>query len=209
MKAVKKPLIELTGKSFRYTFKDRRKLFSLILVLLLPFVGQIWRAIPENIEFVQYGHLYIFIYTFVTHFSFFLIAIAWFLTIHRRDFALQILAMAAICYGIFVTFDTLPITNHTPLWLDILTSLVIFIFVCAYIYYIYKNYVNRSIDYKVLHDGIVHDLHHERFLNEISRIEGLMDMAEMEEPYKSICQKEIAKLKESVAYIAEKYSDLK
>ena len=60
-----------------------------------------------------------------------------------------------------------------------------------------------------MHDGLVYDLHHQRFLGSINRIAGLVEMAEMEEPYKHLCAEEIKELKESIAYIAEKYESLK
>ncbi|MFP4092511.1 MAG: hypothetical protein ACLFT3_19530, partial [Cyclobacteriaceae bacterium] len=85
----------------------------------------------------------------------------------------------------------------------------VFICVCIYLFYIHRNYLNRITDYKVLHDGIVHDLHHQRFLGEISRLEGLIEIAEMDDAYRQMCKREISKLKESVSYIAEKYNDLK
>ena len=165
--------------------------------------------VPENIDFPYYGSLQTFLWAFSVNFMILLLSVAWFLTIHRRDFALQIIALAATSYGIFMTYDTLPFTQHTPLWLDISATFCIFMGVTIYLYYIHKNYLQRATDYKVLHDGIVNDLHHQRFLSDISRIEGLIELAEMEEPYRSLSKKEIAKLKESVTYIAEKYSELK
>lgn len=210
MKTLGKPIIENTRKSFRYTFRDRRKLVSLLIVLFIPVLDSVWRWVPEGVPFFYYHDLSVFIYHLGTNLLLVAVAIAWFLTIHRRDFALQIIALVALFYGIFKTYDTLPlISEQTPLWLDLLASFLIFLFISFYLYYIHKNYVNRKVDYKVLHDGIVHDLHHERFLSEISRIEGLVDIGDMEEPYKSMCRKEISKLKGSVAYIADKYTELK
>lgn len=205
MKLVEKDQLELLSKTFRYTFKDRRKSVSLVLVLLLPFVVFAWRFIPEGISFYYYGDLRIFVWTFGINFSLVLLASAWFLSTPRRDFATQIIVIAGLFFGIFTTWDTIPFEEEPPLWVDILISIVLFIVVCTYLYYVYRNYINKSIDYKQLHDGIVNDLHHERFLNSISRVEGLMQVAEMEEPYKSMCADEIADLKESVAYVADKY----
>ncbi len=203
------PLIDLTAKSIQFTFRDRRKLVSLIIIILLPIAGKFWESVPDHIEFPHYGSLRIFLWAFSVNFVIVLISVAWFLTIHRKDFALQIIALAAIFYGIFMTYDTLPFTQRTPVWLDIGTTICIFLGIAIYLYYIHRNYLQRATDYKVLHDGIVNDLHHQRFLSDISRIEGLIEIAEMEEPYRSMSKKEIAKLKESVTYIAEKYSDLK
>lgn len=203
------PLIELTTKSIQFTFKDGRKLASLVIVILLPIVGRFWEFVPDHIEFPHYGKLSVFFWAFSVNFVNVLVSVAWFLTIHRRDFALQIIALAAMFYGIFMTYDTLPFTQNTPTWLDISATFCVFMGVAIYLYYIHRNYLQRATDYKVLHDGIVHDLHHQRFLSDISRIEGLIEIAEMEEPYRSMSKKEIAKLKESVTYIAEKYSELK
>ena len=46
------------------------------------------------------------------------------------------------------------------------------------------------------------------FLGSINRIAGLLEIAEMDEPYKCLCTEEINELKESIAYIAEKYESL-
>lgn len=203
------PFLELTTKGIQFTFRDGRKLASLLIIILLPFIGKLWAIVPENIEFPYYGYLHLFLYPFSINFICVLISVAWFLTIHRRDFALQIIALAAIFYSVFMTYDTLPFTQSTPLWIDLSAIVCIFIGVAAYLFYIHRNYLHRAADYKVLHDGIVHDLHHQRFLSDISRIEGLIEIADMDEPYRSMCKKEIAKLKQSVTYIAEKYSELK
>ncbi|MEM9671265.1 MAG: hypothetical protein ACFB15_30605 [Cyclobacteriaceae bacterium] len=133
---------------------------------------------------------------------------AWFLSTPRRDFATQIIVLAALFLGVFITLNILPFSVESPWWVDVLISLALFAIVSIYLFYVYRNYIDRNVDYKQLHDGIVHDLHHQRFLNSISRIEGLMKVAEMEEPYKSMCTDEIAELKESVSYVADKYKAL-
>lgn len=208
-KIIQSPLIELTAKGVQFTFRDGRKLASLIIVILLPFIGKLWEMVPQNIEFPYYDYFHLFLYPFSINFICVLISVAWFLTIHRKDFALQIIALASIFYSVFMTYDTLPFTQKTPLWIDLSAIFCIFNGVAIYLFYIHRNYLGRISDYKVLHDGIVHDLHHQRFLSDISRIEGLIEIAEMEEPYRSMCRKEISKLKESVTYIADKYSELK
>ncbi len=209
MKILEKKQVESTLKTFRYTLRDRRKLVSLIIVLMLPLVLFSWRFIPRDIEFPFYDQLYVFIWTFGLNFALVMLSSAWFLSTPRRDFATQIIVLASLLFGIFLTWNTLPLTEaEPPWWIDVLISLALFAVVSAYLYYVYNNYVNKTIDYKQLHDGIVHDLHHQRFLNSISRVQGLINIAEMEEPYKSMCADEIAELKESVAYIAEKYEEL-
>ncbi|MEM6846018.1 MAG: hypothetical protein AAF632_27655 [Bacteroidota bacterium] len=181
---------------------------SLIIVSMLPLVLFSWRFIPREVEFPFYDQLYVFVWTFGLNFALVILPTAWFLSTPRRDFATQLIVLAALFFGIFLTFNTLPFAQESPWWVDTLISLALFVVVSAYLHYVYNNYINKTIDYKQLHDGIVHDLHHQRFLNSISRVEGLMKVAEMEEPYKSMCEDEIAELKESVSYIAEKYKAL-
>nr|WKN36739.1 hypothetical protein K4G66_30710 [Tunicatimonas sp. TK19036] len=208
MKLVDKEQFSLLSKTFRYTLKDRRKSISLIMVMLLPLVVFAWRFVPNNGPFFFYNNLSVFVYTFGVNFAIVLMASAWFLSTPRRDFATQIIVTIGLFFGIFTTWDTLPFEDAPPMWVDMVISFILFAVVCIYLYYVYRNYINKTIDYKQLHDGIVHDLHHQRFLNSISRIEGLMSVAEMEEPYKSMCEDEITELKESVAYVADKYKEL-
>jgi len=208
MKIIDKQQIESIGKTFRYTLKDRRKLISLLIVLALPLVLFMWRFIPEGVEFPFYEELHVFIWTFNLYFAQVMLSAAWFLSTPRRDFATQIIVLAALFFSVFLTWNALPIFDESPWWLDVLISLVLFAVVSIYLFYVYRNYINRNVDYKQLHDGIVHDLHHQRFLNSISRVEGLMKVAEMEEPYKSMCEDEIAELKQSVVYVADKYKEL-
>ena len=138
-----------------------------------------------------------------------MVAIAWFLILPRRDFALQIFALAAVFYGLFITLDTLPFTDGTPVWLDILISVIPFLIICVYLYYVHRNFIHQKIDHKQLYEGLLHDLHHQRLLNTVSRVEGIINIAEIEEPYRSMCCEEIQKMKEGVSFLSEKYSDLK
>ncbi|WKN44078.1 hypothetical protein [Tunicatimonas pelagia] len=208
MKLLKKRQVRDLGKTFHYTLKDRRKLVGFMIIMSLPVVLFSWRLIPREITFPYYGYLYVFIFTFCLNFAIVMLSVAWFLSTPRRDFATQIIVLAALLFGVFLTWNSLPFYDEVPIWVDIVVSLFLFSVLSIYLYYVYRNYINKNIDYKQLHDGIVHDLHHERFLNSISRVEGLMNIAEMEEPYKSMCEEEIAELRESVSYIAEKYKAL-
>lgn len=200
--------IDSLSKTFRYTLKDRRKFISLVIVLTLPFVIFSWRFVPEGISIYFYEDLSLFVWTFSVHFTIVMLSTAWFLSTPRRDFATQIIVLAALFFGIYLTWDTIPFYDQPPIWVDIIVSIIVFLIVSVYLYYVYRNYISRNIDYKQLHDGIVHDLHHQKFLNSISRIEGLMKVADIEEPYKSMCEDEIADLKESVVYVADKYKTL-
>ena len=118
------------------------------------------------------------------------------------------MALAALAYSILITLETIPFTNGTPLLLDLLVSGVVFFCLYVCLLHIRRNYLDKPDDYKTLHDGLVYDLHHRRFLGSINRIEGMIKAAEMEEPYKCLCASEIEELKKSIAYIAEKYEAL-
>ncbi len=203
-----KPVKPYFGKSIQYIFHDRRKLMSLIVVILLPVFTTIWRFIPAGIAFPLWGTLESFIYHFFINFATVVIAIAWYFTLPRKDYVQQVIVSSVIFYGIYMTFTVLPITDYTPVWMEFIATPVIFFFVYLGIRHIRNNYLDRPMDYKMLHDGLVHDLHHQRFMGSINRIEGLIHVAKMEEPYKDLCEKELEDLKKSVAYIADKYNDL-
>lgn len=208
MKSSRKSLFRTLRESFFYTSRDKRKLISVVIILTLPILGGVWRLIPEDSTVFHYGSLQTFIYLFSINFAIVLVAIAWFMTIPRRDFAMQIIVLAAVLYGVFLTFDTIPQKEPTPFWFDIVVSLMVFVVICVYLYYVHRNYIHRKIDHKHLYDGIVNDLHHQKLLNSVSRVEGIMDIAELEEPYRSMCKEELMKIKDAVSYVSEKYSEL-
>lgn len=195
-------------KGLQFLFQDRRKVVSLILVISLPILTNIWRFVPETIEVDWYPNLSILIWTFFVNLASVIVAVAWYFTIPRKDFVLQIIASAVIYYGLFMVFTMLPFTENTSIWSELLATLVLFFFFYLCIRHIRNNYLDRPMDYKMLHDGLVHDLHHQRFMGSINRIEGLIHVAKMEEPYKDLCEKELEELKNSVAYIADKYNGL-
>lgn len=209
MEVINKPKVYYTQKSLQFFLKDKRKLISAIVVISLPVVNNLWRLVPETAEFLYYDSLYIFVWTFCIHFMLVMLAFAWFLSIPKKDCVLQFIALSAAAFGIFLTYSTLPFTDETPLWMDGIASLVIFGFIFGAISYIKNNYLSKPSDYKVLHDGLVYDIHHQRFLGCVNRIAGLLEVTEMEEPYKKLCMDEINEIKESIAYIADKYEELK
>ena len=209
MEVINKPKIGYVKKSLQFFFRDKRKLISAVIVALIPFIESSWRFFPEGVEIPIYGSLEIFVWTFSINFIVVAIGLAWNLCLSRKDYVLQNISLSVVAYGIYLTFDSLPLTNNTPIWMDILAS--ISIFACLYfcLRYIQNNYLEKPDDYKKLHDGLVYDIHHQRFLGSIDRIAGLIDVAEMEEPYRCLCENEIDELKEAIAYIAEKYESLK
>ena len=209
MEVINKPKIAYTKKSLQFLFRDKRKIISAIFVILLPFISNAWRFVPEDIPFPFYETLYMFVWTFTVNFLVVVLSIAWFFSVPAKDYAMRMIILAALFFGIFLTYQTFPISDEVPLWQDIAASAIIFICIYFCLHYIQKNYLEKPDDYKTMHDGLVYDLHHQRFLGSINRIAGLIEMAEMEEPYKHLCAEEIIELKESIAYIAEKYQSLK
>ena len=209
MEVINKPKVAYTKKSLQFFFRDKRKIISAAIIILLPLISNIWRFVPEDIEFPFYGTLYMFVWTFVVNFLIVLVSIAWYFSIPSKDYAMHIVVLSSLAFGIFLTYQTIPLSDESPLWQDFSASAVIFAFLFFCLRYIQKNYLEKPNDYKVLHDGLVYDIHHQRFLSSIDRVAGLIDIAEMEKPYKCLCAKEIEELKESIAYIAEKYEALK
>ena len=209
MEVINKPNVAHTKKSLQFLIQDRRKIVSAIIVILLPLVSNAWRFVSEDIEFPIYGTLYMFVWTFAVNFLVVMLSAAWYFSIPAKDYAMHIIVLSSLAFGIFSTCQTLPFSDDVPLWQDLVISAVIFAFLYTSLRYIQKNYLEKPNDYKVLHDGLVYDLHHQRFMGSINRIAGLLEVAEMDEPYKHLCCEEIKELKESIAYIAEKYEALK
>ena len=150
-----------------------------------------------------------FVWTFTVNFLVVVLSIAWYFSVPTKDYVMRIITLSALAFGVFLTYQTLPFFEKAPLWQDLVASGVIFACLYFCLRYIQNNYLENPHDYKVLHDGLVYDIHHQRFMGSINRIAGLLEVAEMEEPYKHLCAEEINEIKESIAYIAEKYEALK
>jgi hypothetical protein len=193
--------------SIKFTFNDKRKRAAFLLVAMIPLVGNLWKAIPADIPFRHYEYLDIFVFTFATQFIFVMIGVAWFLIVGRKDLGLQILALALVAYGVFMSFSTLPLTSTTPLSFELFVTAVITTFLATFLFYI-QSHVKPGYDYKAECEDMIHDLHHSRFLGSICRLEGLMNISDMQEPYKDHALQELEELKQSVEYIAKKYESL-
>ncbi|MEM6845151.1 MAG: hypothetical protein AAF944_10470 [Bacteroidota bacterium] len=193
--------------SIKFTFNDKRKRAAFLLVAMVPLVGNLWKLIPIDIPFRHYEYLDVFVFTFATQFIFVIVGIAWFLIVGRKDLGLQILALTLVAYGVFMSFSTLPLTDTTPLSLDLLVTAVITALLATFLFYI-QNHKKPGYDYKAECEDIIHDLHHSRFLGSICRLEGLVNISDMQEPYKEHALRELEELKQSVGYIAEKYESL-
>lgn len=209
IQVINKPKIAYTKKSLQFFLRDKRKIIAAIIVVLIPFVENLWRIVPKEIQVQYYQTLDILVWTVSINLIILLIGIAWMLCVPYKDYVMHWLSATVVAYGVYLTFNVLPFTSSTPLWMDIMASIVIFLSLYFCLRYIQRNYLDKPDDYKVLHDGLVYDIHHQRFMGSINRIAGLLEVAEMEEPYKCLCREEIEDLKESIAYIAEKYEALK
>lgn len=209
IQVINKPKVAYTRKSLQFFLKDKRKIVAAVIVIMIPFVENLWRVVPNNIQVSYYETLDIFVWTVSINLLIVLVGIAWMLCVPRKDHVMHWLSATIVAYGTYLTFNVLPFASDTPLWADVLASLAIFACLYFCLYYIQRNYLEKPDDYKVLHDGLVYDIHHQRFMGSINRIAGLLEVAEMEEPYKCLCREEIEDIKESIAYIAEKYEALK
>jgi len=193
--------------SLKFTFRDKRKRVAFLLVAFIPVLGNIWKFIPQDIPFPHYQNLDVFIFTFTGQFILVVIGVAWFLIIGRKDFGLQILALALIAYGVFTTYSTLPLSKTTSVWFDLLVTMILTFFLSVFLYYTQTNTLH-GYDYKAQCEDMIHDLHHSRFLGRVCRIEGLLHISEMPEAYKGMTLREVQELKDNIKYIGEKYENL-
>ena len=209
MEVINKPKVIHIRKSLQFFLRDWRKIVSAVVVILLPVLNNLWRIIPEDITHPYHGTVQVFVWMICIHLMIVTLGIAWYFSVPGKDQVLQFISLSVVAYGVLLTYQTLGFGDGTPFWIDLLASAVIFTFLYFCLRYIQRNYLEKPEDYKALHDGLVYDLHHQKFLGSINRIAGMIDVAEMEEPYKCLCTKEIEDIKESIAYIAEKYESLK
>lgn len=208
MEVINKPKIAYTKKSLQFFFSDWRKVVAAIVILSLPLLNNLWRLFPEDVSNEFYGTHQVFVWMVCIHLMILALGVAWYFSFPEKDKVLRFISLSVIAYGVLLTIQVFEFTKGTPLWLDIVLSAMIFAVLYFCLQYIQKNYLNKPNDYKTLHDGLVYDIHHQRFLGSINRIAGLLEIAEMDEPYKCLCTEEINELKESIAYIAEKYESL-
>ena len=208
MEVINKPRIVYTKKSLQFFFSDWRKVVAAIVILSLPLLNNLWRLFPESAPNDFYGTLQVFVWMICIHLMILGLGIALYFYFPEKDKVLRFISLSVIAYGVLLTLQVFEFTKGTPLWLDVSASAVIFAGLYFCLQYIQKNYLDKPNDYKALHDGLVYDLHHQRFLGSINRIAGLLEIAEIDEPYKCLCSQEINELKESIAYIAEKYEAL-
>ena len=198
----------LIKNSFRYTLQDPRKAVSFFIVLSLPFLYNLWRLIPKDIPLDPYFDLSTFVYQFINVSLVMLISLAWYLVLPRRAFAVKMLALAGVAFGAFICLDALPLTQHTPVWLTASSVVVVYGLLVYYLIYVRRVYMEDFSDYQQKYEGLLHDLHHDKILGSVSRLEGLMAMRNSDPLFDELCVKEVAKLRQAVSYLNQKYRDI-
>ena len=208
MEVINKPNFSVLHQSVAFLRTDKRKWVCLGLVVLVPLVYNSWRFIPADIEIPYYDNIIVFWWSFSVNFICLLIAIGWMLTIPRKDYVMKIIVSAFLVYGIYMTYVTLPFANVTPVYIDIIAIVGSYIILYSCIVYVQKHYLEKKQSYESLHINLLHGLNHHRFMGAVCRIEGMVNVSNMEDHYREACEKEIDELKETFAYIIEKYESL-
>ncbi|WKN44726.1 hypothetical protein [Tunicatimonas pelagia] len=101
-----------------------------------------------------------------------------------------------------------PISEVTPLYVDVLATVGTYALFYSSIHLIKKRYLEKRPSYRSMHVGLLHDLNHHRFMGAICRIEGMLQQPNLTEEDRQHCLREAAELKETFAYITEKYESL-
>lgn len=208
MEVINKPNFNILYQSLIFLRTDKRKWVCLGVAVLVPLIYNSWRFIPTDMEVSYYETLWAFIWTFSVSFISLLIAIGWMLTIPRKDYVMKLIVSALMVYGIYMTYVTLPFAATTPIYIDLVAIVGSYILLYGCIIYIQKNYLEKKQSYESLHINLLHDLNHHRFMGAICRIEGMVNVSSMEDHYRDACRKEVEELKETFAYITEKYESL-
>jgi len=209
MEVINRPNVSLLQQSIAYLRADKRKWICLSLVLIIPLVYNSWRFFPEDITVSYYEDFSIFWWTLSVNFISLLIAAGWMLTIPRKDYVMRFVLSALLIYGIYMTYAILPVADETPLYIDLLAVAVVFVVVYGSIVYVQRNYLEKKPSYESMHINLLHDLNHHRFMGAVCRIEGMLKVSDMEDHYRDACEKEIEELKETFAYISDKYENLR
>lgn len=208
MEVINKPNFSVLHQSVSFLRADKRKWVCLGLAFLVPVIYNSWRFMPADMEIPYYESGAFFWWSFSVNFICLLIAIGWTLTIPRKDYVMKLIVSAFLVYGIYMTYVTLPFANITPVYVDIIAIFGSYVILYGCIVYVQKNYLEKKQSYESLHINLLHDLNHHRFMGAVCRIEGMVNVSSMEEHYRNACDKEIEELKETFAYIIEKYESL-
>lgn len=208
MEVINKPTVSPLLKSFSFFQADKRKWMCLALVILIPVVYNSWRYFPSTWKISYYEEFSVFWWNFSINFISLLIVMVWSLTVPRKDYMMKLILSTLMIYGIYMSYMTLPLGDDIPLYVDILAIAGIYVILYSIIRFTQKNYLEKKPSYESMHINLLHDLNHRRFMGAICRIEGMVKVSDMEEYYRDACEKEIEELKETFAYITEKYENI-
>lgn len=204
MVVTNKPKISYLQESIRFLWSSKRKKAILALVLLLPVVEKLWMVFPE-IPHPEHGTLDVFVWLIGVHFSMVILGAGWYLTQLRKDRSSRFIALSVVVYGVLLTLQVIGSGAETPLWIDLLAAVVVLIVLHISLEHMRNKYLSSPNDYQPLYENAMNDLNYQRFLGRVDRIEGLLEIAQVEERAKKTCQYDIDQLRKSLAYIAEKY----
>ena len=211
MEVINKPSFSILHQNIAFFRADKRRWVSLGLVFMVPIIHNSWRLVPPDlkVEIYYYTDFSTFLWTVSTGLIPLIASIAWMLTVPRKDYVMRLIVSALMVYGVYMTFATLPIVENTPLYLELTAIFITYIILYSCITFFQKNYLEKrkQLD-DSLHVNLLHDLNHHRFMGAVCRIEGMIKVSEMEEYYREGCLGEIDELKETFAYITEKYESL-
>jgi hypothetical protein len=147
--------------SFKYLYKDKKKLLLAFLVfVLIPLINISWKFFDPSISVPYYDNLQVFVWTVGESVCMILTSTAWYLSAARKDFATKILALGSVYYWVFILLKKLPFEDLTSLMEEMAIFLSAITLFTLFIQYIKNNYINKNIDYKEEYDGMVDDYHH-------------------------------------------------
>lgn len=147
--------------SFKYLYKDKKKLLMVFLVfILIPLLNVAWQFFDPSIPVPAYGDSQVFVWSIGESICMVLTSAAWYLSAARKDFATKILALTSVYYWMFVLLNKLPFERVTSAIEELVIFLSVVTVFTLLISYIKSNYINKNIDYKEEYDGMVSDYHH-------------------------------------------------
>lgn len=147
--------------SFRYLFKDRKKLFLVFLVfLLIPFLNLLWRFVEPNIVVPHYNDLQIMVWVIMEAACIVFTSAAWYLSAARKDFAIRLISLGSVYYWTFILIQKIPFVIKTTALEEGLIFITVSVVFTLFLNYIRDNYINKNINYKEEYDGMVFDYQH-------------------------------------------------
>lgn len=198
--------------SFKYLYKDKKKLLMAFLVfVLIPMLNVAWKFFDPSIPIPYYDDFQVFAWTIGESICMVLTSTAWYLSAGRKDFVTKILALGSVYYWIFISLHKLPFENITSALEDLTIFFSVVTIFTLLISYIKNNYINKNIDYKEEYDGMVSDYHH-LCRGFTKTVEGLSHLKEKgyitEEEYNNRLSTTTERFDEFAMKIHDRYQEL-